>query len=83
MFNIKFHITIIILMTILTSLFFYYKRRKKNKIKNILKKENTIQQDKIKNDLKLLREKLSKSNDPITKNEILNKINLIINNFEK
>ena len=83
MFNIKFHITIIILMTILTSLFFYYKRRKKNKIKNILKKENTIQQDKIKNDLKSLREKLSKSNDPNTKNEIINKINLIINNLEK
>jgi hypothetical protein len=83
MFNIKFHITIIILMTILTSLFFYYKRRKKNKIKNIFKKENTIQQDKIKNDLKSLREKLSKSNDPNTKNEIINKINLIINNFEK
>jgi hypothetical protein len=70
-------------MTILTSLFFYYKRRKKNKIKNIFKKENTIQQDKIKNDLKSLREKLSKSNDPNTKNEIINKINLIINNFEK
>lgn len=83
MLTIKFYLTIIILITILTSLFIYYKKRKKNKLKNILKKENTIQQDKIKNDLKSLREKLSKSNDPITKNEILNKINLIINNFEK
>lgn len=83
MFNIKFYITLVILLIILTSLFFYYKRRKKNKLKNIIKKENTIQQDKIRNDLRSLREKLSKSNDPITKNEIINKINLIINNFEK
>lgn len=83
MFNIKFYITLLILLIILTSLFFYYKRRKKNKLKNILKKETTIKQDIIKNDLKSLREKLSKSNDPNTKNEIINKINLIINNFEK
>ena len=83
MLTIKFYITIIILVTILTSLFLLYKRRKKNIIKNIIKKETTIQKDKIKNDLKSLREKLSKSNDPIIKNEIINKINLIINNFKK
>jgi LPXTG-motif cell wall-anchored protein len=81
--NIKFYIVIIILISILLSLFLLYKRRKKNKIKNIIKKETNIQQDKIKSDLKQLREKLSKSNDPITKNEIINKINLIINNFKK
>ena len=77
--NIKFYVGVTILILILIGLFFYYFNKNK---KNIRKKEIILYEDKIKSDLKQLREKLSKSNDPTDKNEILKKINNIINNFE-
>ena len=77
MLNIKFYVVLVLLLSVLITLFLIY--RKNNKVK----KESVVKENKIKNDLKSLREKLSKSNDPNTKNEIINKINIIIDNFKK
>ena len=77
MLNIKFYVVLVLLLSVLITLFLIYKKNNK------VKKESVVKENKIKNDLKSLREKLSKSNDPNTKNEIINKINLIIDNFKK
>lgn len=77
MLNIKFYVVLVLLLSVLITLFLIYKKNNK------VKKESVVKENKIKNDLKSLREKLSKSNDPNTKNEIINKINIIIDNFKK
>ncbi len=82
MFSTKFYVIVSLLMLVMLMIYFIYNSKKKKKNK-ITKKDLLTQNEKVKTDLKSLREKLSKTNDPITKNEILNKINLIIGNFKK
>jgi type II secretory pathway component PulC len=73
-------ITLVVILGILIVSYYIYRKIKKNKmIKKDYNRKFSSDELKTRNDLSILRKELFKSTDPTTKNELLNKIDAIVN----